>query len=677
MAGQAVPVVTRYLSLYTPSTQSPEVLEELLVGRADIVEQIVDDLVRSVETATKQNHLVIGPRGIGKTHLVSVVYHRLKARAVEGMSIAWLREDPWGVQSIDKLLVAINRAVAAESGQDPIVRADGETSAWFLDRIAGTHTLVLIVENMDSVFKRIKPEGQRMLRSFVNNGGRLVIFGTSPTMFAGVTSQSDPFFGSFRITKLDELTIDEAQELMARVARHREDPELELQVASETGRHRLSVIRHLAGGHPRLWMLFADCVTVDSLDELVPLFLEAMDALTPYYQSRMKELTGDQEEIVAHLCEVRGARTVAEIAEACVIEQKSVSVQLRQLTDKGFVRKAELPGTMHTGDARRAYFELREPLMRICMDVKESRGKPIRLIVEFLRAWFDPARLSELSKDTAKTSISFSYLTEALKFSAPGAVLRWVDIESEPDRNAQVRNAFEAGRMADAIPLGESLVLVLEKSLGHSHRETQAARRNLGTLYSSAGRLAESLAVLQRIVADSDPTAIAVGEAKVAELIRNLGNSHDDTLLARVGLAGMYRAVGRIHDAIDQLENLLRAGSDGHGLIAIHLLGSDTGTLSVAEFDWARENAREALGLAVLSGLGFRARAGDSTANLAALLAMWTIVLEGVDEGIVPLRIGTAMVAWAADHDRKHLLELAVEERAVALHLLELEPLSA
>jgi hypothetical protein len=34
-----------------------------------------------------------------------------------------------------------------------------------------------------------------------------------------------------------------------------------------------------------------------------------------------------------------------------------------------------------------------EPLMRLCLEIKNQRGRPLRLVAKFLRAWFPPAAL--------------------------------------------------------------------------------------------------------------------------------------------------------------------------------------------------------------------------------------------------------------------------------------------
>src|SRR5579862_3892481 len=105
-----------------------------------------------------------------------------------------------------------------------------------------------------------------------------------------------------------------------------------------------------------------------------------LDDLTPYYQSRMKELPLQQRKIVSFLCKRRGAVPVKEIAEECRLSHQITAAQLHSLREKTFVRAEAL--------GRESWYELCEPPMRLVFEIKESRGCPIRLIVDFLRRWY-------------------------------------------------------------------------------------------------------------------------------------------------------------------------------------------------------------------------------------------------------------------------------------------------
>ena len=700
----------RFLSLYTPSTQDADVLESLLVGRHNLVERVVDNLITSIETKAKHHHLLIGPRGIGKTHFVSVVYHRLKARNPSGARVAWIREDPWGMRNFDRFLTSVAKAIAEDLGEPMLHLRKDEKPSEFLDRLAGDGTIVLIAENLDSVFKRIKVEGQQHLRAFIHNEARLVILGTSPSLFDGVTDHDKPLYGEFCVSRLEELTVDEAQDLLARVAVQRGDDELARVIATPHGRQRLRVIQHLAGGHPRLWMLFADCVSIESLDDLVPLFLKALDDLTPYYQERMRDLDGYQEEIVAYLCDERGARTVVQISEACDLKPNAASAQLGKLAEKGYVRRVELPEGSHSGDGRATYFELREPLMRLCLDVKEARGKPIRLIVEFLQAWFEPTELTTSLSSSRFNSVSHAYLSSALgevsptvltfrQMSAPrNSQHQLLEISTKDIRTSQAAEALEWGRLEQACSTYEAILDDLAQQLAPDHLDIVAIRHNLAVTWALAGRLEESTKALFAAVsmlgeragslhpdtliargnlavsywsAGRTTEAVTLFERVLTDSVEILGERHPNTLRARANLAQTYAATGRSPELVTQLEALRAADAlPAETLISIFVerfAHEDRDDLEL--LGWARSNAPNELGSAALASI---AGVKDNPARACELARQWSERIGDLDGAQIHLRIAHAVANWATDHDRKHLLALPGEERSIALQLLGL-----
>ena len=68
------------LSTYTPSNTDPELLKRIFVQREKLLERIVDRLSRSMTTGDKHHILLIGPRGCGKTNLVSLAVWELQKK---------------------------------------------------------------------------------------------------------------------------------------------------------------------------------------------------------------------------------------------------------------------------------------------------------------------------------------------------------------------------------------------------------------------------------------------------------------------------------------------------------------------------------------------------------------------------------------------------------------------
>lgn len=403
-------------SIYTPSLHDIDDLEARLVGaKRRHAEQTVSMVRRSVLNGGSHHILFVGPRGIGKTHVVSVCFHRLRndEELRPRLALAWIREEHYGIASAADLLGRVMEAVRTDNpGADVPEGASPEAE---LRALARNRHVVIFAENLDDLFRRIGLHGQQVLRAVVQETGAVSLVATTPSLFPGVSAAESPFYGSFDTTHIDEMSLDEAHDLLLRVATLREDSDLIAALHRPETRRRLQVIQALAGGHPRIWMLFADSLSVGDIDELVPLFLKMLDDLTPYYQDRMRGLEGDQERIVTLLCDQPGALSVGDIAERCGLEQRVASTAVGRLEGKGFVRRLS-----HTGrDRRRAYYELREPLLRLCLQVKESRGKPVQLIVEFLRGWYDRANVWDLLARVPAGSLAIDYLRAAFLEAPP------------------------------------------------------------------------------------------------------------------------------------------------------------------------------------------------------------------------------------------------------------------
>jgi DNA-binding transcriptional ArsR family regulator len=392
-------------------------LESIFVQREAIAADLVDRIRESVLTPTKHHSLIIGARGMGKTHLVSLVYHRVQAMAdlQERILIAWLREEEWGITSFLKLLLRILRAI---DPSDPDIQqrvealyelssADAEQAAMsLLVEIIGDRTLLLITENLDDLFKGLGEQGQQQLRAFLQNSGCCTILATAPRLFNGVQSRNKPFYGFFRPVRLQELTAVEAVQLLIQIASLREQTELVSFLKTPMGKARVQAVEHLAGGNPRIYVIFAEFLSRESLEELVQPFMGLLDALTPYYQSRMQYLSAQQREIVEFLCDRKYPATVKDIAQRCFITSQTTSSQLKELKEKGYVNVESI--------GRESFYALQEPLMRICLGMKKERHSTLRFMVDFLRGWYSKSELDELRQ---KISDGFmqAYLELALQ----------------------------------------------------------------------------------------------------------------------------------------------------------------------------------------------------------------------------------------------------------------------
>ncbi|MEQ8963719.1 MAG: ATP-binding protein, partial [Coleofasciculus sp. C2-GNP5-27] len=194
------------VSRFTPSLMQHEDLEAIFVQRHQLAEDIVERISDSVLTLSPHHTLLIGPRGIGKTHLVSLVYHRIRKREAlqNHLLIAWLREEEWGVTSFLDLLLRIFRALQENDGDFAKIQIKGgreglakrveslyelspdeaeQVGTELLKEIIGENRLLLLIENLDDIFSGLGKKGQKQLHAFLQENPGCTILARSQSLF--------------------------------------------------------------------------------------------------------------------------------------------------------------------------------------------------------------------------------------------------------------------------------------------------------------------------------------------------------------------------------------------------------------------------------------------------------------------------------------------------------------
>ena len=202
-----------------------ESLEALFVGRGDVMEDVLSRVTTSVRSPEKHYILLVGPRGSGKTHFLALAHHRLMDRVDaadtrDSVAVALLNEEEWGVASFLDLVVRILRALADQApdldaeiaaiydrfSKDP---ADAESFAVTrLREHTRGKTLLLLCENLVDLFHGLGEEGQKRWRAVIQENGNWTIAASTPSLFAAVKLQDNPFYGFFTIRALEKIDFD-------------------------------------------------------------------------------------------------------------------------------------------------------------------------------------------------------------------------------------------------------------------------------------------------------------------------------------------------------------------------------------------------------------------------------------------------------------------------------------
>ena len=638
------------ISRFTPSTMPEDLLARLFVVRQPVLESLMKRVGDLGATPSPHHTLLVGPRGAGKTHLISLVYHRAKNRAgTDGgkpLRIAWLPEDPWTIVSYARLLAAILERVAPDTGVKSADEAELDARLRSTSRKDGP--VLVLMENVDQILDALGEVGQQKLRNLLQTESGVLIIGSTTRLDRSLSSHAAPFFGFFNTIRLEPFSPEEAREMLKALAREVDNAELAERLSSSGALARIHTIAHLAGGQPRLWALLGSALTVEELRDLAALLLSRFDDLTPYYQEQLARLSPLQRLVVAELAAADRPLPVKDIAERVGSDQRSVAKAVGDLAERGWLKPVS---TIFTEllDRRRTYYDLAEPLARLAFQIKDSRGEPLPLVVDFLVNWFDAdqlrssdgsdygrvalmrmeqdevgglaRRLTSLPESRIPSLDLLGQVEDALAAFSAGDAEPVMALRSTLRQAIELRAHDEGGiasvrlelledalREVGDVPRGNAdsawvaraerldaetqspqsrLMLVRWLAASWRFDEAEAA---LGTISSDEVALEGTNAIAQAYgSAGRFDEAIPLYEKALADSARVRGDDHPDVLGARNNLAVAYRVMGRLSEAIALFEEVVADSVRVLGPDRPHTLAS-RGNLAVAYQEEGRLN---------------------------------------------------------------------------------------
>ncbi len=191
---------------------------------------------------------------------------------------------------------------------------------------------------------------------------------------------------------------------------------------------------------------------------------------------------------------------IGDIAQACFLPRSMAAAHLDALCALGHLQSLQI------GNSR--YFELREPLMRLSFEVKKHRGKPIGLLLDFLRLWYSPAELrKKLSAHTGNVAGVEAYLPDL-----PAIEQDWKD-PRVAECCREYGKAIRGERYAEALKAAEELVAI--RGLKQDSMAQASCLMRLG-------RLERALEIVNRII-DRMPEDAPVWRLR-ASILSEIGN---------------------------------------------------------------------------------------------------------------------------------------------------------
>ena len=331
------PKVTLYR--YSPENIPQKVLKNIFVGRDDIFERTFKEFETAGKNKTPRFYLIVGSRGIGKSHFLIMLYHKIKQELSSLYIPVKFAEEEYSVYRASDFFLRVLQERNEDISGILSLKDEDEILDASLDRLKEiakreNKTYLIFVENLHEVFRQFEAKEIQKLRSIFQKYDIFSIVASSPIIFPGMAESEEPFYNFFRIQHLRELTVDEIKILLKKIAMNEDNREfLENFKKYEP---RIEGIAHLTGGSPRLVIFFYELICRDNFEDIEKVFFKILDEHTPYYQEIFQLLTGQRRLIFDTVISSESPMTPKQIAEKTRVDASVVITQLRRL-GKGWI----------------------------------------------------------------------------------------------------------------------------------------------------------------------------------------------------------------------------------------------------------------------------------------------------------------------------------------------------
>ena len=380
------------VGLYRAGVTSPERLRHTSVAREHLLDDAIESLRGSVKRKSKNHLLFIGPRGIGKTHLLSRIEDAVRSDEALGTRVVVVRfpEESNRTLSFADFLIGMcgilkevledeprwaELFAAVETEEDDARVADTLVPAFREENRRRGRTLLVMLENLGEVLGRqIRVRNEvAALRKFLMADNGCLLMATAPVHFDGITDVEQPFYDFFDVQILEALSFEETVEVI------RLNLEWEGRTAVlgtlEGMRPRLHALYRMTGGNPRLTMMLYELLAHESVTGVQNQFHLLLDRISPFYQGRLNDLPPGQRALLECLASMRDReKTPAAIAARMRMSQQETSSLLKRLSDARYLRAVQ-----HPRDRRSRLYTIREGFFDIWLAMNLSRGARRRM----------------------------------------------------------------------------------------------------------------------------------------------------------------------------------------------------------------------------------------------------------------------------------------------------------
>jgi len=388
---------------------NPAFLSKQDLIRSFVIRQIeLDILLETIRTNTyesNQNILIIGPCGMGKTHLMlraaaavqddEVLGNRWYPIVFGEESYEVFTAGQFWLEALGHLAEQRKEALGEDRWEQIYDRLRDEQDEQRLHDQALARILdfadeqkkrlLLIVENFNLILgDQMSDDEGWLIRRTLLNEPRIMLLATATSRFDEIDNVEKPMYELFKIHTLEPLDEEACGRLLASIGGRKLKAE------------RVRQIQILTGGNPRFLAIIASFASNTSFRELMDDLTDLIDDHTDYFKTNIEKLPALERKVFVTLANIWNPAASREVAKEARINVNKASSLLKRLTERGAVEIK--------GKGRRQKYQVAERLYNIYYLMRRHGGKSsrVRATVEFMLHFYEGEELVKVTASIAE-----------------------------------------------------------------------------------------------------------------------------------------------------------------------------------------------------------------------------------------------------------------------------------
>lgn len=566
-----------HLSYFNPNSQKECDFLKAFVARQRTLDFFLQQLRLAPAEGSAQHHLIIAPRGFGKTSLLRriaigveddqqlrtkfiALRFREEQHNVISLDIFWrnciqsLTEAREDESATENEIAGLEAAWAKYAPRQVLSQEaqDGEPAweALHAHCVGLGRRPLLLIDNLDTLLAGLSATHQWKLRKCLQSDDGPILIAAASRYPAATHDQAAAFYEFFRVQPLAKLTDSEVFACLRNIAANRGPAGHTVSALLEKDPGRVAALNAMAGGNPRTLSVLYDVLESGMSSDILSQLNAMLDTFTGWYQARAEELPIQARAVFDALALNWDPMTAADLGRTTGLDTPIVSSQLSRLEKAGYVDTVAL-SSRRKG---RSGYEVSERFFNIWYLMRNGPRRArqsIFFLTKFLQSCFSLAERHQhavlvLENDQADPAYAL-----ALASSFTEGVLREQLLEKAHSR------LHGGGQTGDYVPLINELradeqrppVSSPRNATGNDDRERAASMFLDAVKLGSAGQSEQAIAAYQEVVTQFGNAA----ELPLRELVGK----------ALLNQAARFTSLGQAERAIAAYDNLIERLQDG------------------------------------------------------------------------------------------------------------------